>query len=401
MKVLFVIGSLDSGGAEHHLVQLIPRLASQGLICRVYTLTHAGELAGNLQNNGITVTQPFGSTFIRKRFGSLSAPILGVLSAISYLITLSTYRPNVIHYFLPAAYLFASPLSFFSFKAKRIMSRRSRNHYQKKYPQLSKFEHWLHKRMDYLLANSQAVVQDLIDEGAPASRIGLIYNGVNTDQLTTPSTDERRTARENLSIPSESLCLIVVANLIPYKGHIDLLNALANCALPDNWVLLVVGRDSGILTNLQSLGHDLGLNNHIRWMGSLTDLTDIYRAADIALLPSHEEGFSNAILEAMACRLPVVATNVGGNAEAIIDGSGGIIVSPQNPQELSKAIEKLASTPELREKYGRFARCRVENEFNWKKCTLIYSDLYAHIVTKNKQQNPMCSTCTINNNWPI
>lgn len=391
MKVLFVIGSLDSGGAEHHLVQLIPRLTSQGITCRIYTLTHAGVLSKNLRERGIIVTQPFCSDFIRKHFGSLSAPVLGMLSAVSYLTTLSIYRPNIIHYFLPAAYLFAAPLSFFSFKSKKIMSRRSRNHYQNKYPRLSIFEHWLHKRMDYLLANSLAVAQDLINEGSPPSRVGLIYNGVNTDQLSTPPMHERLASRENLSIPRESLCLIIVANLIPYKGHTDLLNALANCGLPDEWVLLVVGRDNGILTNLQSLSHDLGINNHIHWMGNLTDLTDIYRSADIAILPSHEEGFSNAILEAMAYRLPIVATNVGGNAEAIIDGQGGIIVPPQNPQELSNAISKLADTPELREKYGCFARYRVENEFNWKKCTLMYLDLYAHITTKEKQQRPMCS----------
>jgi len=390
MKLLFVIGSLDSGGAEHHLVQLIPQLTSQGITCRVYTLTHTGVLAKNLQERGITVIQPFFSTFIRKCLGKLSTPFLGVLSVISYLITLSIYRPNIIHYFLPAAYLFASPLSFFSFKSKKIMSRRSLNHYQKKYPHISKLEHWLHKQMDYLLANSLAVAQELIDEGSPPNRVGLIYNGVNSNQISVPSTHERLASREKLSIPRESLCLIIVANLIPYKGHIDLLNALADCTLPDEWVLLVVGRDNGILMNLQSLSHDLGISNNIRWMGSLTDLTDIYRSADIAVLPSHEEGFSNAILEAMAYSLPVVATDVGGNAEAIADGNGGIIVSSRNPHELSRAISKLANNPELREKYGHFARCRVENEFNWEKCTLMYSDLYAHITTTTNQLSPMC-----------
>lgn len=391
MRVLFVIGSLDSGGAEHHLVQLIPRLASEGIECQVYTLTHAGLLAKRLQQQGITITQPYCSAFIRKHLGRLSTPILGVLSILSYLITLSIYRPSIIHYFLPAAYLFAAPLSFFSFKSKKIMSRRSRNHYQKKYPRLSIFEHWLHKRMDYLLANSQAVAQDLIDEGCPPDRVGLIYNGVNSDQLITPSLHERLASRKILSIPEKSLCLIVVANLIPYKGHIDLLNALANCMLPDKWMLLVVGRDNGTLTNLQTLSHDLGISDHIQWMGSLTDLTDVYRSADIAILPSHEEGFSNAILEAMAYQLPTVATNVGGNAEAIVDGSGGIIVPLQKPQELSRAISKLANTPKLRVAYGHFARSRVVNEFNWKKCTLMYSNLYAHIITKDKQQHPMCS----------
>ncbi len=396
MRVLFVIGSLDSGGAEHHLVQLIPRLASEGIECQVYTLTHAGLLAKRLQQQGITITQPYCSAFIRKHLGKLSTPILSILSVISYLITLSIYRPNIIHTFLPAAYLFSSPLSFFFFKSKKIMSRRSRNYYQKKYPRISLFEHWLHKKTDYFLANSQAVVQDLIDEKCPPNQVGLIYNGVNSNQLTTPSLQERLVSREKLLIPETSLCLIVVANLIPYKGHVDLFNALANCTLPEGWVMLVVGRDNGILASLQLLSRSLGIDNNIRWMGSLADLTDVYRSADIAILSSHEEGFSNAILEAMAYSLPIVATNVGGNAEAFVDGGGGIIVPPHSPKELSNAIEKLASNPELRDKYGNFARSRVESEFNWEKCTQMYTDLYDKLYTDDFHEQPLCSLQRIN-----
>lgn len=391
IKILFVIGSLDSGGAEHHLAQLLPRFPSHKFDCRVYTLTHPGALSEKLNDGGIVIHKPILSTFIRKNFSTFSSIVLGAASVVSYLVLLIRFRPDIIHFFLPASYLFAAPLSLFSFKSKKIMSRRSQNHYQKKYPYISKFEWWLHKRMDYLLANSQAVAKDLIDEGCPHNKVGLIYNGVNTSQHTPPSTDDRLISRSNLSIAKKSLCLIMVANLIPYKGHIDLLNALANCKLPENWVMLVAGRDGGILANLRLLSHDLGIENHILWLGSLTDLTDVYQSADIAILSSHEEGFSNAILEAMAYGLPTVATNVGGNAEAIVDGAGGIIVPSKNPKALSNAIEKLANNPELRDKYGDFARCRVESEFNWEKCTQMYTDLYDNLSTKKPHKQPMCA----------
>ena len=90
----------------------------------------------------------------------------------------------------------------------------------------------------------------------------------------------------------------------------------------------------------------------------------LLRAADIGMLCSHEEGFSNALLECMAASLPVVATDVGGNAEAVVDRETGLLVPSQAPDQLAQAILELARSPDLRLRFGAAGRSRVETLFS-------------------------------------
>jgi glycosyltransferase involved in cell wall biosynthesis len=105
-------------------------------------------------------------------------------------------------------------------------------------------------------------------------------------------------------------------------------------------------------TELQDLVQDLKLANHFRFDGGVTNLRQHLAAADVFVLPSRSEGFSNAIVEAMAASLPVVATNVGGNAEAVQDGVSGFVVPSEDPAALSAAIIRLLSDPSLAKAMG-------------------------------------------------
>jgi L-malate glycosyltransferase len=107
---------------------------------------------------------------------------------------------------------------------------------------------------------------------------------------------------------------------------------------------------------LEKLVRDLGVSKHVEFIGTVTDLNRELSRADIFVLPSRSEGFSNAIVEAMAAALPVVATDVGGNAEAVQQGVTGYIVPPEDPAALSIAIARLASDPELARNMGMAAR---------------------------------------------
>jgi glycosyltransferase involved in cell wall biosynthesis len=107
----------------------------------------------------------------------------------------------------------------------------------------------------------------------------------------------------------------------------------------------------------------LKLANHFRFDGGVTNLRQYLAAADVFVLPSRSEGFSNAIIEAMAASLPVVATNVGGNAEAVTDGISGFLVPSDDPDALSAAILRLLSDPSKAKAMGAAGRSLVEERF--------------------------------------
>ena len=104
--------------------------------------------------------------------------------------------------------------------------------------------------------------------------------------------------------------------------------------------------------------------------------------SDIGLLTSHEEGFSNAVLEAMASGLPMVVTDVGGNAEVVEDGLSGFVVEPHNPEKLGEAILKLANDSELRQKMGQRSRTTIENKFTLTECVNQYHRLYETLLSE-------------------
>src|SRR5205823_891079 len=126
---------------------------------------------------------------------------------------------------------------------------------------------------------------------------------------------------------------IIVANLIPYKAHTDLFHALAQISpkLPADWTLLCVGRDTGYGAKLEKFSQELKLSDHIQFLGERRDVRELLAHAHIGILCSHEEGFANAILEGMTTGLPMIVTDVGGNAEAVVHEKTGLVVPPHDP----------------------------------------------------------------------
>ena len=284
-------------------------------------------------------------------------------------------RKSITHFFLPESYglgMMAALLTFL--KAPKLMSRRSLNLYQEKYPGFKQLEIFLHKNCDVVLGNSQAVVDQLHkEECVPLEKLKLLYNGIPISSPEVPSD-----VRERLGLKADDVVMILVANLIPYKGHKDLLDALGTYKdkLPKNWKLLCVGRDDGIQVSLEEQAKELGIAEQIMWLGSRTDVPDLLQASDIGILCSHQEGFSNAVLEAMAAALPMVVTDVGGNAEAVLDGETGLVVEARNPDALGQALVRLANDPILSLRMGEAGRARVIEHFSLEKCVQTYHDLY-------------------------
>jgi glycosyltransferase involved in cell wall biosynthesis len=367
--ILYVIGSLDLGGAERHVAALAPQLKKRGWQPVIYCLTARGSQADAIAGSGVPVLGPRwemagGQTAVGKFFRLIA-------SSLRLLTVMLKQRPDIAHFFLPAAYIIGAPIAMAARVPVRIMSRRSLNRYQRKHPISRRFEHLLHRHMQMLLGNSMAVVKELREEAADKTPVELVYNGIVAS--------ESRSAQD---FDPTGLTLIIVANLIPYKGHTDLLHALGAIAgkLPASWELLCVGRDDGLGPTLRKLARELQIDTHITLLGSRTDIPDLLASADIGILCSHEEGFSNAILEGMAAGLPMVVTDVGGNAEAVVDQETGLVVPAHDPATLGAAIAMLASDRKLRKRLGAAARRRVEERFSMEQCVQRYDEIYRSLI---------------------
>jgi glycosyltransferase involved in cell wall biosynthesis len=226
-----------------------------------------------------------------------------------------------------------------------------------------------------IFANSEAVRRDILaHERVRPEAITVIPNGIALEKFAPAITKGLRPA---FGVADEDLVLATIGNLRRLKGHEDLLRAihLVKGKYP-RLRLLVVGRDAGMRSQLEQLIVELGLPDHVRLLGERSDVARVLSLADVVVQPSHEEGFSNAVLEAMACGRPLVATNVGGNPEAVRDGVDGLLVPARNPAALADAVDRLASAPELRERMGRNGRRRVESEFSMARMVERFAEWY-------------------------
>lgn len=368
-KLFVVTRWLDVGGCERHLFQVLPRLASEFDIS-VFVIHPGGKMEQAFIEAGVPVLTP----------GAFLGGAPGRLWGIARLVyELLANRDAIVHFFLPEAYLIGGICAALIGHPRMVMSRRSLNLYQMNHPLPACIERKLHGRMRVIVGNSAAVIRDLREEGVDESKLRLIYNGVEACAFR--QGEGRASFRKRLGIPDEEMVMMVVANLIPYKGHEDLIRALGAVAdhLPAPWRLVLVGRDDGIGASLQRLAVSLGLEERVLFVGQVKEVEGIWSIADIAVLPSHQEGFSNSVLEAMASGLPMVVTDVGGNPEAVLHEVTGLVVPAGSPVELGEALLDLATDERKRRDYGAAAALRAREVFSVDACVKAYKELYASL----------------------
>lgn len=375
-RILYVIPDLDLGGAERHLVYLASSLPKDEFKTMIFVMNGNGALKDIASDMGVKIYSPWFS----KNIGGLPRPLrqfcFMFISSLYFVKILILERPTIVHAFLPAAYLLVGIVTFFFKVPIRVMSRRSLNYYQKRHPIAARLEWFLHAHMSLILGNSKRVVEELISEGADAEKVSLLYNGVPDPGVSCAL--QRSDTFSQLGVGEKSFVMVITANLFFYKGHADLIKACSMMKdnLGSDWALLCIGRDRGILHELKSLAEYYGVSDNIHWLGSRTDISAILKVSDVGILSSHEEGFSNALLEYMAYSLPVIATDVGGNSEAVVDTVTGFIVPSRSPEDLCRAIEYLYLNSEKRRQMGIEGRKRFETTFTLNLCVDNYLNKY-------------------------
>jgi len=241
-----------------------------------------------------------------------------------------------------------------------------------------------------IVSVSQEVKERLVRyEGLKAERIRVIYNGI--EDVCRLSASERNELRSSWGFHPEEVVVATVGRFDPIKNLPLLLLALALARqkVPKLRGLLI--GDGPEMERLKTLTRKLGLEKTVVFTGFRKDAVRLLQMADIFALSSLSEGTSLALLEAMACGLPVVATAVGGNPEIVEDGKTGLLVPSEDPPALAGALWLLAENPSLREKLGQRGREKFEKKFLFSQMLSAYEKLYQELVFCPEKEGKLCA----------
>ena len=228
---------------------------------------------------------------------------------------------------------------------------------------------WLLRRLNALtaqfLANSQAVCAYTAEsERVPRARITVIGNAIDTTRFRPPTEEERLAARRRWGLESGERAIACVANLRPVKDHRTLLAAFAQAHRQQENLRLLLAGSGPEKEALSQYATELGLDRHVRFLGSVADASAVLHACEAAVLSSVAESSPNAVIEALACGLPVAATAVGGVPELLADRPFGRLAPAAAPEALAAALLELLAGPSLDPAVRGAARAFVEERFS-------------------------------------
>jgi len=235
----------------------------------------------------------------------------------------------------------------------------------------------LNRWVDVFVANCHATSQWASDsEGIAPESIRVIYNGAELEQFSTSSPAEKQTIRSILGISEDAVIVGIVANLRPVKRVDVFLRAAALVSRSLPGARFVVVGDGEQRQEFESLAAQLGISDSVVFLGKRTDIPFVLKAVDIAVLSSDSESFSNSIVEYMASGLPVVATDVGGCREMIVNQNNGYIVPPADPEAMAGRILDIATRLDLAQ-IGKNNSLKAQSLFSCESMVAAFGRLYA------------------------
>ena len=330
-RVLYVIATLDPHGAERQMVTLATHLDRERFEPTVCALTRGGPLEEELADAGVE------TTILGKKHKLDVAAVWRLRRLIR------ARQIDLVHTWLFTSNAFGRIAALSAGGCRIVASERSVDRWRSFVH--VRVDRFLARCTDRILANAQAVKQFLIEhEGLRADKIEIIPNGFDASRF---QGVKPAALRRELGLPDDAVLIGCIARLEEQKGIPYLVRAAKELAerIP-RAAFLIAGSGPGE-TSLRDLVHELGLTGRVRLLGHREDVPAVLAALDVFVLPSLWEGLPNVVLEAMASRLPVVATGVDGTRDLVADGANGLLVPPEDAQSLANAIARVIESPDL------------------------------------------------------
>jgi sugar transferase (PEP-CTERM/EpsH1 system associated) len=365
--VAHVIHRLAIGGMENGLVNLINRMAVDRIQHCIICYTEATEFSNRIERSDVRIYN------LGKREGK-DLRVWGRLWNL-----LRRLRPHIVHTRNLATLEAQLPAALAGVRVRihgehgwdvgDLDGRKARTRWLRRgfRPLVSKYV--------AVSAHIDAYLQDVI--GVEPTRIDRIYNGVDTQRFA-PGAKGLRAVLPPGFAGAQELVFGTVGRLQRVKDQRTLLDAFARlrARAPSLPMRLVIIGDGPLRSELQGAIHALRLDEHVWLGGARDDVAELLRAIDVFVLPSLAEGISNTILEAMASGLPVIASNVGGNPELVVQGETGNLVAPASAEELTVAMADYAKDRQMAAAHGAAGRLRAEAQFSLERMVDRYLALY-------------------------
>lgn len=357
MNILHIVNSLDCGGLENFTIELSKELKLTGDVPFICCLDKMGNLAPNAIDAGISVTD-----FQIKNGFDFKC----LLKLRKYIIA---NKIDVVHTHNKKPLIYGTIAAKLAHVTRIIHTRHG---------QAADVVPWyIWKLNSKVVTISEDAKTCLISTNKIAEEnVEVIENGIPLDKFDSISAEVSQELKNEIGLLANNQVIGIVARLAIEKDHKTLIQAFAEVLkVNESAVLLIVG-DGPLNKDLQELTQELAIENSVYFLGFRQNIAELISIFDIFVLSSTSEGMSLTLLEAMASKKPIVATDVGGNPEVVQDKLTGFIVPPQNPIIMAKAITSLLQNSVLASEFALNGYERIKNKYSLVSMTEKYKKLY-------------------------
>ena len=369
IKILHVVFSLDPGGMENGLVNVACALPPEKFRVHVCCLERAGAFATRLPN-------PQNVHVLNKRPGFSLRTVLDLSRLIRRI------KPHVIHSHNLGPLIYSSLATGLGRWKPILHGEHGSLQPDQLVPRRLRERRFFYRTCSCIHTVSHDLTKQLQEMGFRTARVVTVINGVDTSRFVPPFS--RSDARKKIGLPEQALVIGIVGRLIAIKRHEDLTEAFEALAKQFTGAyLLVVGGGGPDEQKILAGLNRSAAKDRICIAGFQNDPRPFYQAMDLLVSPSLHEGMSNAVLEAMACGVPVLAHHICGNAEIISSGEDGIVGDFSSIEKLQAELERALARPEKLAVMGQKAREKVVACFSLPGMAANYGKLYSGLFNPN------------------
>lgn len=355
-RILHLLNSFQQGGTERQTVQLVRQLCELDMEVHVACQRREGPLEAELEDLNLKSIPTFPLT---KLYDANAGKQM-----LRFARHLRDLRIDILHvhdfytnvFGLPASALAGTPVRIGSKRELGMLTSGRRA-----------AERFAFRFASSVIANCYAARNRLLEMGLPSARVVTIHNGVTRDRVAfgSDATRSRVMASFELAPLTEGPVIVMVSNLRHrLKDHTTLLRAAHVVVSQHPDAAFLIAGEGELLNEMRTLATDLGISGSVRFIGRCDRIGDLLHIADVCVLSSRSESLPNVVLEYMAAGKPVVATDVGGVGEAVLEGVTGFLVMGGDSSAIARRVLHLLRNPELARRMGERGRARIDAEFS-------------------------------------